>query len=760
MKRILIAFLFILQSVLATAVTLHEKYPLIPWPEQVTEMQGSFSLNSASTIILGSEVLDSEAAYLNEFLQTQYGFQLKVKQGKKAEPGSIFITDDLPKGPVEGAYELKITPNEIQIKGAGATGVFYALQTIWQLLPQAYADRLDVPCVSIKDKPRFSWRGMHLDVSRHFFPVGYIKRYIDNISRYKMNYFHWHLTDDQGWRIEIKQYPQLQAISAWRSGTRKGHYTSYPEAYDSLRYGGYYTQDQIKEVVEYAAKRHVTVVPEIEMPGHALAALAAFPQLSCTGGPFAVARNWGVFEDVFCPKEETFTFLQNVLSELCQLFPGQYIHIGGDECPKDRWKACSHCQSLMKKEGLKSESELQSYFVKRIEKFLNSKGKRVIGWDEILEGGLAPDATVMSWRGSEGAVEAAKQGHDVVMTPTSNCYFDYYQSRSTSEGLAIGGYLPLEKVYAFEPVPDGLTAAETHHILGAQGNLWTEYVTSLVQEERMVFPRACALAEVVWSPKSSRNYDEFVTRLNSHFKTMSYWGLAYSKALYDVKTTVKSDEGKGLSIELSSPYKYGLIRYNMYNELPTGTSDVYTSPIKVDQSISLCSGVFDGTSLKGNYTLQIFKVNYATGKQVVLSNPPDPQYANSGAFTLVDGITGLLPWNGADWLGFKGANLEAVVDLGEVKSINKVALDALSDEGSWIHFPKAAEVLVSEDGKSFKSVLRLDTLDSKSRTIKFPVGRMQARFVKVVAENAGAIPDGKPGAGNPAWLFVDEIVVE
>jgi hexosaminidase len=760
MKKLSLFSFLLLQYLSVIAATLHDKYPLIPWPEQVTELQGSFVLNTAVPIIIASDTLSTEASYMNEFLQNQYGFQLKVKSGKKAEPGSILITDDLPKGSVEGAYELKITPNEIQIRGAGSTGVFYALQTIWQLLPQTYADRLDVPCVSIKDKPRFSWRGMHLDVARHFYPIGYVKRYIDNISRYKMNYFHWHLTDDQGWRIEIKQYPQLQAISAWRSGTRKGHYSSYPEEYDTTRYGGYYTQDQIKEVVAYAANRHITVVPEIEMPGHAQAALAAFPQLSCTGGPFTVARNWGVFQDVFCPKEETFTFLQNVLSEVCELFPGPYIHIGGDECPKDRWKACANCQARIKKEGLKDETELQSYFVKRIEKFVNTKGKRVIGWDEILEGGLAPDATVMSWRGEEGAVQAAKQGHDVVMTPTSNCYFDYYQSRSTGEGLAIGGYLPLDKVYAFEPVPDGLSATEAKHILGAQGNLWTEYVSTLVQEERMIFPRACALAEVVWSPKSSRNYDEFVTRLNSHFKTMSYWGLAYSKALYDVKTVVKPNEGKGIAIELSTPYKYGMIRYNMYNELPTGTSDVYTAPIKVDQSISLCTGVFDGTMLKGNYSLQIFKINYATGKPISLATLPDAQYSNGGAFTLVDGLTGLLPWNGADWLGFKGTNMEAVVDLGELKNINKVALDALSDEGSWIHFPKAAEVLVSEDGTNYKSVLRLDKLDAKSRTIKFPVGRMQTRFVKVVAENAGVIPEGKPGAGNPAWLFVDEIVVE
>ena len=452
-KNIALVLFILFQALKISALSLHEKYPLIPWPEQVAEIQGSFTLNSAVTIILSDDTLQQEASYMNDFLQNQYGFHLNVKSGKKPAPGSIFITNNLPAGPIEGAYELKITPNEIHINGAGSTGVFYALQTFWQLLPQIYADRLDVPCIDVKDKPRFGWRGMHLDVSRHYFPMGYIKRYIDNISRYKMNYFHWHLTDDQGWRIEIRKYPQLQAISAWRSGTLKGHYSAFPAAYDTVRHGGYYTQEQVKEVVDYAAIRHVTVVPEIEMPGHAMAALAAFPQLSCTGGPFSVARTWGVFDDVFCPKEETFTFLQDVLSEVCQMFPGKYIHIGGDECPKIRWKSCQHCQALMKKEGLKDENELQSYFIKRIEKYLNSKGKRVIGWDEILEGGLAPNASVMSWRGTDGGIAAAKRGHDVVMTPTGPCYFDYtYKENST------------QRVYEWDPMPSALSTSTGRNV--------------------------------------------------------------------------------------------------------------------------------------------------------------------------------------------------------------------------------------------------------------------------------------------------------
>ncbi|MFM9027419.1 MAG: family 20 glycosylhydrolase, partial [Bacteroidota bacterium] len=529
-----------------------------------------------------------------------------------------------------------------------------------------------------------------------------------------------------------------------------------------VRYGGYYTQDEIRQVVRYAAQRHVTVVPEIEMPGHALAALAANPQLSCTGGPFQTARTWGVFPDVYCTREETFTFMNDVLKEVCSLFPGPYVHIGGDECPKERWKACANCQAVIKREKLKDEHELQSWFVRRIGKILEANGKKMIGWDEILEGGLAPDATVMSWRGYQGGIDAARQAHDVIMTPTSYCYFDYYQSRNPGEPLAIGGYLPIEKVYSFEPVPAELSKDEAKHILGAQGNLWTEYILNLSMAEVAVLPRMCALAEVVWSPRQQRDYDRFMTRLYSHLKMLQFQGLSYSKAVYDVVMTVKPDNGKGLSIALSTPYKNGLIRYSLSEELPNGNSPVYTEPFKIDQSLAIRTKVFDGTMEKGNLLSQIFRVNYATGKDVILVNRPDDEYCTGGGFTRVNGLTGALPWNGSDWLGFRGKSLDATVDLGSVMGFSKVALDALNDEGSWIHFPKSVEVQLSDDGKNFTSVAKLsgEKLDLSKRQIRVPVGKAKARYVKIIAENAGVIPECKPGAGNPAWLFADEIIIE
>jgi hexosaminidase len=703
-----------------------------------------------------------EATLFNEYLEQHYGFRLTTKIAKKPSGGAVFFGVAEKVDQPAGSYQLSVSENQLVVKGNDLAGVFYGIQTICQLVPAGQTDQLDVPAVSIQDQPRFLWRGMHLDVSRHFFPVAFVKRYIDHIARYKMNVFHWHLTDDQGWRIEIKRYPALQEVSAFRNGTRIGHYSSVPEAYDTLRYGGYYTQDEIKEVVAYAARRHVTVVPEIEMPGHALAALAAYPQLSCNGGPFQVGRTWGVFQDVYCTKEATFEFLENVLSEVCELFPGTYIHIGGDECPKDRWKTCTYCQSKIKELKLKDEHELQSWFVQRIEKFLHSKGKRMIGWDEILEGGLAPDATVMSWRGYQGGIDAARLGHDVVMTPTSYCYFDYYQSRNPGEPLAIGGYLPLDKVYRFEPIPDALTTEQGRHILGVQANMWTEYIPDGTGVEYMVLPRMCALSEVAWSRPASRNYDAFVTRLTSHFKLLRFLGVNYSKAVFDVESNAGPNGGRGITVELSSPYKGAVIRYATNGKEPDGNSRIYTQPFKMDQSLFIQTALFDGPERIGNILQQVYRVNLATGKEISLVNKPHEEYCRGGGFTLVNGITGALPWNGADWLGFRGESLDATVDLGQVYSIFKVGLDVLADEGSWIHYPKSFQVYLSEDGKEFVPFGRLEgeQLAAKQRYIMIKTDRVNARYVRVVAENAGIIPDGKPGAGNPSWLFVDEIVVE
>lgn len=525
-KRLIFTVLFLLfcqQFVFA------QHPPVIPLPAEYSYGEGYFRINPSTEILVNvmHPEIDTLAVYLSELLSTTIGEKLPVVHTKSKSKSTIILLLDMQSDyPDKEAYELIVTPKIIQIKAPTPNGIFYGIQTLRQLLPPQveFRDPTLVPrniewkirSIIIKDYPRFDYRGMHLDVCRHFFSVEFIKHYIDMMAMYKMNRFHWHLTDDQGWRIEIKQYPKLTEIGAWRDSTLIGSYGG--ERYKTEGYGGFYTQEEIREIVQYAADRYVTVIPEIEMPGHASAALAAYPWLGCEPKKnYHVQTTWGVFESIFCPSEKTFTFLENVLTEVMALFPSKYIHIGGDEAPKKAWKHSKLAQNVMKREGLENEHELQSYFISRIESFLNAHDRQIIGWDEILQGGFAPNATVMSWRGIEGGILAAQQGHDVIMTPTSHCYLDYYQANPKIEPLAIGGFTPLPEVYAYEPIPEQLTIAQAKHVLGAQVNLWTEYIHSGDKVEYMVFPRALAMAEVVWSQKENRNWKSFWERLQSQF---------------------------------------------------------------------------------------------------------------------------------------------------------------------------------------------------------------------------------------------------
>jgi hexosaminidase len=530
----------LLLLLLANLAFSQNELALIPQPTNIEIVKGNFVLNK-KTVIQADEN-SFEAKYLQQAIKEKTGLDLKIGLNSKSNnkisfsqmnpirfkpkfdsEGNISINTN------EGKYSLYIKKNEIQFSQINSVGNFYGIQTLLQLIPFQKNEEIKLPCLNIEDQPKYAWRGMHLDCSRHFFPKEFIKKYIDYLAMYKFNTFHWHLTDDQGWRIEIKKYPKLTEVGAWRNGSMIGRYDD--QKFDDKRYGGFYTQDEIKEIVKYATERHITVVPEIEMPGHALAALAAYPEYSCTGGPFEVGKIWGVYDDVFCPKDETFTFLENILTEVIALFPSEYIHIGGDECPKTRWKVCPHCQKRMKDENLKDEHELQSYFIQRIEKFVNSKGRKIIGWDEILEGGLAPNAAVMSWRGTEGGIAAAKQKHFVVMSPGSHCYFDHYQDEPKNEPIAIGGFTSVEKVYSFEPTPKELTSEEAKYILGAQANVWSEYILSPEHVEYMVFPRMAALSEVLWGTSNPEKYLDFKNRLIQHFKIYDVKGINYSKAI-------------------------------------------------------------------------------------------------------------------------------------------------------------------------------------------------------------------------------------
>ena len=516
-------------------------YSIIPAPFSLKETNGYFVFTGKCRIYLS--VLNDEnklaADFLARLVKNPTGLDIPVKQGYKASAGSVLMVTDTTVHNPEG-YRMSIGSGKIVIRAGSGAGFFYAVQTIRQLMPPEVENdslinkiRLAVPACEINDEPRFSYRGMHLDVCRHLFPLEYIKRYIDMIALHKMNTFHWHLTDDQGWRIEIMKYPRLTEVGGFRKETLLGKAGKKPVEYDGIPYGGFYTQAEVKEVVAYAKSRFVTVIPEIEMPGHSQAALAAYPELACTARPFETGKTWGVCKDVYCPgKEVTFKFLEDVLSEVCDLFPGKYIHIGGDECPKDRWEKCPLCQQRIKAEGLKDTKELQSYFVKRVEKFLISKNKRLIGWDEILEGGLAPEAIVMSWRGVSGGIEAAKQDHDVIMSPTQFAYFDYYQCEPEGQPLAIGGYLPLEKVYSFDPQFQELSQEQQKHIIGVQGNLWTEYIPTPQQMEYMAYPRMFAMSEIGWTRSSKMDFEEFLARLAVQNKRYDKIGINYFRGEY------------------------------------------------------------------------------------------------------------------------------------------------------------------------------------------------------------------------------------
>ncbi len=495
---------------------------IIPQPAEMKFLGGELRLSNPIRVRIepDSEKTREIAEYFRLELKRRNGLDLQLATTGDASGGTSTVTlklvdDSSPAA--DGAYRLSVRETGVTVRADHASGLFYGIQTLLQLISPdtAGADHVSLPSVEIEDCPRFGWRGMHLDVSRHFCPVDFIKKYIDLLAIHKMNLFHWHLTDDQGWRLEIKKFPRLTEIGAWR------------KEQDGKLYGGFYTQREIGEVVEYARRRFVTVVPEIEMPGHAVAALTAYPEYSCAGGPFEVEMRWGVFDDVYCAgKDATFEFLRDILAEVADLFPGTYVHIGGDECPKARWQNHNLCQTRMVEAHLASENELQAYFVARIARILTTLGKRLVGWDEILDGGAPEGAIIMAWRNAEKGLEAALSGHDVVMTPGTHCYFDHYQGKE-NEPKAIGGFTPLEKVYSFEPIPENLPADLTHHVLGAQGNVWTEYMPNTNHIEYMVFPRLCALSEILWSPRDTCVYPDFLQRLKTHTKRLDKLGVNY-----------------------------------------------------------------------------------------------------------------------------------------------------------------------------------------------------------------------------------------
>ena len=770
---------FFIATVFCLQVTAQPTLNIVPMPAEVMmpATPGEFNISKNTALVIADAGLEKTAVLFNDYLQNTYGFKLTISKATELNNAIVFNHGQV-NNQLAGAYTMEVNNKAVYITADNETGIFYGMQTLLQILPLPKegsipkTDQLTIPHLSIKDYPRFAYRGMHLDVARHFFPVAFIKTYIDYLAAHKFNTFHWHLTEDQGWRIEIKKYPKLTEVGGFRNGTIIGRYPG--TGNDNIRYGGFYTQEQIKEVVQYAANRYIDVIPEIELPGHSSAAIAAYPQLSCfpkedtkilESTPWAgsrkgkqVQQTWGVFEDVFCPSEFTFNFLEDVLDEVMTLFPSKYIHIGGDECPKAAWKRSAFCQQLIKDKKLKDEHGLQSYFIQRIEKYINSKGKKIIGWDEILEGGLAPNATVMSWRGEEGGIQAARQNHDVVMTPGGWMYFDHTQS-TNEDSVTIGGYTPLEKVYAYEPIPAALPAEKAKYVLGAQANLWTEYIKNEQKLEYMIFPRMTALAEVLWSPKENRDWNSFEKRLPVIFERYKLWGTNFSTAFYDLQSKVIPFGANGIAWELKAKNRKGQIIYT--KDKTQSASSNYTQPIPVTGSMELNVALTDSNhTLISNWVSQSFKINKASGKKITLTNAPGKQYAGSGGFTLVDGVQNTMGMNrAAQFLGFIGKDLEAVIDLGKSEPIDEIILHAFEQTGSWIYRPVSVSFYSSENGNDFVLMQTINELDEKRNLQYICRKKTTARFIKVMAKNYGIIPSGLPGAGNAAWLFVDEIEI-
>ena len=741
-------------------------YNIIPQPQSVVLNQDlpDFLLSSKTVICYedGNLQLQNNAEYLKSEMKKLIDLDLKVEGASVASDGIILSLDPAISNP-EG-YILEVNENIISIKGATPAGNFYGIQTLLKSIPEGIKSDVQFPAVTITDEPRFAYRGAHFDVSRHFFPVDSVKAFIDMMALHNLNNFHWHLTDDQGWRVEIKSRPKLTEIGSKRGGTVIGHNSG---KYDSIPVEGYYTQDEIREIVDYAAQRYINIVPEIDLPGHMLAALAAYPELGCKGKNYEVWQQWGVSEDILCAgKDETYQFLDEVLGEVADLFPGQLFHIGGDESPRVSWENCELCQAKIVELGLKDdqhgskEAKLQSYVMKHAEDFLASKGKRVIGWDEILEGGASEDAIIMSWRGEAGGIEAAQKGHDVLMTPNTYLYFDYYQTLDReNEPIAIGGYVPVEKVYNYEPVPSELTPEQAKHIIGVQANLWTEYIPTYSQVEYMELPRMAALSEVQWSSQP-KDYAAFVSRLPQMFNHYDARGYNYSTRVYDVEGHATSDNGK-ITYQFTTPGNVK-IHYTTDGTEPDENSPAYTEPLSFDKSATIKAVSLNQKS-KRVFT-DSFTVNKATWKNITLQTPPNSGYSKGAPFVLVDGVYGNTFNIRENWLGFNNEKAVAVVDLETAQEISSVGVRTFVDTNSWIFDARGIKIEVSDNGSNWQTAgeeqlpaLQQGTNQINLHTLSF--SPVTTRYVKVSVDVEKSMPEWHGASGKQGFLFIDEIII-
>lgn len=751
--------------------TLNSDYEIIPKPLDVNcKGDASFLLKDGIAVIYpeNNQKMQDNAEFLVDYVERQTGVKLTSYAGMPVD-GAICLTLDLSDDNAE-AYKLIVNDKRVCISGASEAGVFYGIQTLRKSLPVAQDINVNLSAVEIYDKPRFAYRGAMLDVARHFYTVDEVKTFIDMLALHNINRFHWHLTDDQGWRIEIKKYPKLMSVASERKETVVGRW--YSGIYDGKPYGGYYTQDELRDVIDYAAKRHITIIPEVDLPGHMQAALTAYPELGCTGGSYEVRTIWGVSQDVLCVGNDfTLQFVKDVLSEVADIFPSEYIHIGGDECPKVRWEKCPKCQERIKSLGLKSdakhtkEQRLQSYMIQEAAKYLKEKGKRIIGWTEILEGGLVPDATLMSWIGESGGIEAAHQHHDVIMTPNTYLYFDYYQSKKVEdEPLAIGGYLPIEKTYNYEPMPKELTKEEQQYIKGVQANLWTEYIPVFSQVQYMVLPRLGAAAEVQWTDPSKKDYKDFLRRVPHLVAVYDCYGWNYATHVYDVNVDMKADTvNHVLNVQLSTMAD-DPIYYTLDGQDPTEKSLKYTKPFTIDQSVVLKTMAVhpDRTS---KISVDTIRFNKATLKPVVLLQPNESRFSPDGPVVLVDGRNGNHSFDTGAWLAVAGNDLEAVINMQAETILSSASVHAYVRKDAWLFDARGFSVSVSSDNKNYKEVASQEykqMQESDSDGIiehELSFDPCKATYVKIKVISEKSMPDWHWDAGKAPFLLVDEIIL-
>lgn len=741
-----------------------EDLALIPQPAHYQLGNSSFTFDENTSWVAPDSLQRQAAEVLQQKFQHSAGFSYKNQASVQSENNVVRFEKDtsLPKE----AYVLEVSDKRIRIRASALNGYLYAVETLRQLLPVEIESttrqkvKWQIPTIEITDQPRYAWRGVMLDVVRHFFPKEYILKTLDRMAFLKMNVLHLHLVDDQGWRLEIKKYPKLTQVGAWRVDQEQLHWDGRKPNDPAQKgtYGGFYTQEDIREIVAYAHRLGIAVMPEIEMPAHVTSAIAAYPELSCKKTPVAVPSGgvWPI-TDIYCAGDDkVFTFLEDVLEETMALFPDAYIHIGGDEATKTEWEKCPRCRQRMKDHHLTTTEQLQGYFVSRIEAFIASKNRKMMGWDEILEGGLPERAAVMSWRGVEGGIKAAEKGHFVVMTP-NQCYLDQYQGLPHMEPLAIGGYVPLKKVYEFDPITPQMTDKQKSFILGAQANLWSEYIPNIKQSEYMLFPRLLALSEVLWTPENQRDWNTFTQRLQRQLPRWDVWGVNYSKSMYQVVGKAQMLENQ-LQLELNTEYPQAEIRYTI-NTPDFSTSKKYEKPLFVDTSAVIRSAVFRAGKMIGAITTDTLTFHKAVNKTVSFLIPYHKSYQGQGDGTLTNVVRGTTNFHDKQWLAWLGEDAQWIVDLGEHTLIHGVSVGSMQNQGQGIYFPSEIRVMLSEDGKVFshEKVIKIPYLRDgypKVKDFDFTWNGVSARYIKVICKNAKA-----PNGGD-AWIFFDEIQVK